>query len=320
MNWKNLLLEAHALDRRAWRLAVAVGADVDLSAPTHAGASIWVAPGLGGELESVAPDGSTAGTAPERRWLRLAATFCDRAPKPMPPAADHPSASDRGRMALALRDTLELFGLAERRLLRVRVLLAAADATYWKLASAIAPRIRPDLPCSDDARQEVLIKCFRLAPRVNPHATDLLNQARGLARRSFFRLGTRIARDERWEFSYPEPGDLVPAPPRTPEERVGASIDAQRGLRECGMPSLPAAIRLARAGGLSEEELCRRLGETPAAVRAGLRGGLRPKRYNTCGAAGCRRKVGFHGRRGLCRRCYYAAWQKPARSAAGSAK
>ena len=166
---------------------------------------------------------------------------------------------------------------------------------------------------------EVLIKGFRLAPRITPHAKDLLNQARGLARRSFFRLGTRIARDERWEFSTLA-DELAPPAPRTPEERVGASIDAQRGLRDCGMPGLAAAIRLARSGGLGEDELRERLGVTPEAVEAALRGGLRPKRYNTCGGAGCRRKVGFHGRRGLCRRCYYATWQKPGRETAESAK
>ena len=319
MNWKNLLLEAHAKDRRAWRLAVAVDADVDPNAPEHGGSTLSVAPRLGTGLDIVAPDGSTPGPAPDRRWLSLASTFCDRAPKPMPPAADHPSASDRGRMALALRDALEFFGLPAPRLLRVRTLLAAADATYWQLASAIAPRLRPDLPCSEDAAQEVLIKCFRLAPRINPHAKDLLNQARGLARRSFFRLGTRIARDERWEFSTLA-DELAPPAPRTPEERVGASIDAQRGLRDCGMPGLAAAIRLARSGGLGEDELRERLGVTPEAVEAALRGGLRPKRYNTCSASGCRRKVGFHGRRGLCRRCYYATWQKPALVNAESAK
>lgn len=315
-----MLLEAHDQDRRAWRLAVAVDADVDPASPEHPGATLSVAPGAGTQMDIVGPEGECLGPAPRARWLRLGNSFCERAPKPMPPATDHPSASNRGRMALALREVLDLLSLPTVRLTSVRRLLSAADATYWALASAIAPRIRPDLPCSQDAAQDVLIRCFRLAPRINPHAKDLLNQARGLARRSFFRVGNRIARDERWEFSYPDPADFLPAPPLTPEERVGASIDAQRGLRAAGMPSLPAAVRLARAGGLDGSEVCQRLGETPRAIEASLRDGLRPTRYNPCGAAGCRRKVGWHGRRGLCRRCYYATWQKPARDEAESAK
>ena len=56
MDWKEKLLEAHALDLRAWRLAVA-------EPTTLAGEAepVLVCPARGGGLELVAPDGTALG-------------------------------------------------------------------------------------------------------------------------------------------------------------------------------------------------------------------------------------------------------------------
>lgn len=189
----------------------------------------------------------------------------------------------------------------------VQAALAAADAVYWAFAPLLVPSIRPSLPCAEDAEQELLLRAYQLAMRVDPFAENLVIQARGYAKRGLVPLGLRVAMDTRPEVVPLESLVEVSSELPTPEGRVQASEEAQLALVEGGLEPLAAAVHIARQQGLRDDELAERIGMAPDALRVAhgqCKVVLPARRYRRCEAPACRRVVGQSGRRGLCQQCY----------------
>ena len=307
MDWKQRLLEAHAHDERAWRLSLAVRGRLRRDWGTFAeGGSVLVAPGTNG-LAVVGGQGEVLVEGLPVEAVRRFGGFWSEQARLSGPVRDARTASVRGRLAMEFRRRLRDLRVTCERLPAVREALAAADAVYWAFAPLLVPSVRPTMPCAEDAEQELLLRSYQLSMRVDPHAENLVFQARGYARRGLVPLGLRVGLDTRPELvpleSLVELGSEGP----TPEDRVQASEEAQLSLAEDGLQPLAAAVHIARLHGLRDDELAERIGMTTEALReahGSCRVVLPSKRYRRCAAPSCRRVVGQSGRRGLCQRCY----------------
>ena len=321
MDWKQKLLEAHAHDERAWRLSLAVrgrlrcgwGAFVEDE-------SVLVAPGTGG-LVVLSERGDVVTCGMPWDAVRRFGGFWSEEPRLSRPVRDARSASQRGRMAMEFRRRLPDLHVTCERLPLVRQALAAADAVYWAFAPLLVPSVRPTMPCAEDAEQELLLRSYQLAMRVDPHAENLIVQARGYARRGLVPLGLRVGLDTRPEVVPLESLVEVSSGEPTPEERVQASEEAQLSFFDDGLEPLAAAVHIARLHGLRDDELAERIGMSVEDLREAhgqCRVVLPSKRYRRCASPRCRRVVGQSGRRGLCQRCYrrFLRFRPPAAASA----
>lgn len=303
MDWKQKLLEAHAHDERAWRLSLALRAHLrERIGDRGAGQAVLVAPGDSGQIAIVDERGELLVEAPESS-IRMYGSFRSQDSRLARPVRDSRSASVRGRMAMEFRRRLASLSIVADRRPAVEAAVAAADATYWAFAALMVPRVRAALPHSEDAEQELLLRAYQLAMRVDPFLENVAYQARAYARRGLVPLGLRVAFGDSADAQPRELPDVLVSPLPTPEERVQASEEAQRGLIAAGFKPVGAAAHLARQQGLSELDIASRLDITPRRLRAVSSQHLPAMRFRRCAMARCRRLVGSSGRRGLCQRC-----------------